>query len=170
MRTSLMARMLPYWGDFFFSLPGSVTRSIENFTSSAVSVSPLWNFTPLRSLNSQVVSLSAFHEVASDGSYSSLAFLCSSESNMLMLTRMPTRSKCMWGSRVGAWEIKATVSVSLGWASAPGASASNRARASSGSDQCLMRCLLGDAEGRIYHGLIRRDRRLVPSGWGVQVT
>src|SRR3989441_1267555 len=114
MRTSLMARMLPYWGDFFFSLPGSVTRSNENFTSSAVIVSPLWNFTPLRSLNSQVVSLSAFHEVASDGSYSSLAFLCSSESNMLMLTRMPTRSKCMWGSRVGAWEIKATVSVSLG--------------------------------------------------------
>jgi hypothetical protein len=41
MRTSLMARMLPYCGDFFFSLPGSSTRSKENFTSSAVMTSPL---------------------------------------------------------------------------------------------------------------------------------
>ena len=38
MRTSLMARMLPYWGDFFF---GSSTRSKEYFTSSAVITSPL---------------------------------------------------------------------------------------------------------------------------------
>ena len=30
-------------------------RSIENFTSSAVKSEPSWNFTPLRSLNSQVV-------------------------------------------------------------------------------------------------------------------
>src|SRR6266436_2809831 len=39
---------------------------------------------------------------------------------MLMFTRMPTRSKCMWGSRVGAWETSATVRVSLAWAK-PGA-------------------------------------------------
>src|SRR5919198_5733051 len=76
-------------------------------------VSPLWNLTPLRSLNSHVVSFSVFHEVASEGSYSSLVFLCRSESNMLMFTRMPTRSKCMWGSRVGACETRATVNVSL---------------------------------------------------------
>src|SRR3989440_422648 len=110
-RTSFTARMLPYCGDFFFSLPGSVTRSKENFTSSAVSGSPLWNFTPRRSLNSQVVSFSAFQEVASDGSYSSFALRCSSESNMLMLTSTPTRSKCMCGSSVGACEASAIVSV-----------------------------------------------------------
>ena len=52
-------------------------------------ISPLWKRTPLRILNSHWVSESAFHEVASDGSNSSLVFRCSSESNMLMLTRMP---------------------------------------------------------------------------------
>ena len=34
-------------------------RSIENLTSSAVKSEPSWNFTPRRSLNSQVVSLIA---------------------------------------------------------------------------------------------------------------
>ena len=87
--TSLIARTLPYCGDFFFSLPGSSTRSNEYFTSSAVMVEPSWNLTPLRSLNSHVVSLSAFHDRASEGSNSSLAERCRSESNMLMLTRMP---------------------------------------------------------------------------------
>ena len=33
-----MARMFPYWGDFFV---WSITRSNEYFTSSGVSVSPL---------------------------------------------------------------------------------------------------------------------------------
>ena len=141
-RTSLIARMLPYWGDFFFSLPGSITRSTENFTSSAVRGSPLWNFTPLRSLNSHVVSFSAFHDVARDGSYSSLLLRCSSESNMLMLTRMPTRSKCMWGSSVGACETSATVSVSLGWAWPAGARVSSGTSARSVSSQCLMGSLL----------------------------
>ena len=37
------------------------------FTEAAVKGSPLWNFTPLRSLNSQVVSLTVFHSVASIG-------------------------------------------------------------------------------------------------------
>src|SRR5438477_8406650 len=137
-RTSFTARMLPYCGDFFFSLPGSVTRSNENFTSSAVSGSPLWNFTPRRSLNSHVVSLSAFHEVARDGSYSSFALRCRSESNMLMLTSTPTRSKCMCGSRVGACEASAIVSVSLGCACAANATASTSARASSGRDRGFM--------------------------------
>jgi hypothetical protein len=100
-RTSLMARILPYWGDFFV---WSSTRSKEYLTSSAVIVSPLWKRTPLRSLNSHWVSERAFQDVASDGSNSSLVFRWRSESNMLMLTRIPTRSKCMWGSRVGACE------------------------------------------------------------------
>src|ERR1051325_6162622 len=60
-RHFLIPPTLPYCGDFFFSLPGSITRSKEYFTSSAVIVSPLWNLTPLRSLNSHVVSLIAFH-------------------------------------------------------------------------------------------------------------
>src|SRR5215831_19835007 len=111
--------MLPYWGDFFFSLPGSRTRSNEYFTSSAVIVEPSWNLTPRRSLNSHVVSLSAFHDVASEGSNSSLAERCKSESNMLMLTSTPTRSKCMCGSSVGACDGSATVSVSLPCAPAP---------------------------------------------------
>ena len=112
-RTSLMARILPYWGDFFV---WSITRSKEYFTSSALMVSPLWNRTPLRSLNSHWVSDRDFHEMASDGSNSSLGFRWSRESNMLMLTRMPTRSKCMCGSSVGEWAIRVTVSVSLPWA------------------------------------------------------
>src|SRR6266581_9337307 len=40
---------------------------MENLTSALVSGSPLWNLTPGRSLNSQVVSLIAFHSVASWG-------------------------------------------------------------------------------------------------------
>ena len=46
-------------------------RSIENFTSCAVKSDPSWNFTPRRSLNSQVVSLMAFQLSASRGSSSS---------------------------------------------------------------------------------------------------
>src|SRR6478672_9347563 len=38
-----------------------------NLTSAEVSGSPLWNLTPGRSLNSQVVSLTVFHSVASCG-------------------------------------------------------------------------------------------------------
>src|SRR6266851_4876369 len=93
-----------------------MTRSNEYFTSAGVMTSPLWKRTPLRILNSHWVSEIAFHEVASDGSNWSLMFRCSRESNMLMFTRIPTRSKCMWGSRVGAWDTRATVSVSLAWA------------------------------------------------------
>ena len=96
--TSLIARMLPYWGDF---LVWSITRSNEYFTSAGGQVSPLWKRTPLRILNSHWVSEIAFHEVASDGSNWSLGFRCSRESNMLMFTRIPTRSKCIWGSSVG---------------------------------------------------------------------
>src|SRR4029434_6576605 len=76
-------------------------------------MSPLWKRTPLRSLNSHWVSESAFQDVASEGSNSSLGFRWIRESNMLILTRMPTRSKCMWGSSVGEWAGRATVSVSL---------------------------------------------------------
>src|SRR5262245_5058311 len=152
--TSLIARMLPYWGDFFFSLPGSSTRSNENFTSSAVMVEPSWNLTPLRSLNSHVVSFSAFHDVASEGSNSSFAVRCKRESNMLMFTRMPTRSKCMWGSRVGACEGSATVRVSLAWADADETPTSAiRARVwTMASQRFIERILLGDRRDDIGQG------------------
>src|SRR5690242_8874178 len=113
--TSLIARMLPYWGDF---LVWSMTRSNEYFTSAGVMTSPLWKRTFFRILNSHTVSEIAFHDVASDGSNCSLVDRCSRESNMLMLTRIPTRSKCMWGSSVGAWDTSATVKVSLACATA----------------------------------------------------
>src|SRR5262249_39725016 len=82
--------------------------------------SPLWKRTFLRILNSHTVSESAFQDVASEGSNCSLVDRCSRESNMLMLTRIPTRSKCMWGSRVGAWDTSAAVSVALAGAAARG--------------------------------------------------
>ena len=43
------------------------TRSIENFTSSAVKSEPSWNLTPLRSLNSQVVGSITFQLSARRG-------------------------------------------------------------------------------------------------------
>ncbi len=72
-----------------------MTRSNEYFTSAGVRISPLWKRTFFRILNSHTVSEIAFQDVASDGSNCSLVERCSRESNMLMLTRMPTRSKCM---------------------------------------------------------------------------
>ena len=42
-------------------------RSSVALTSSAVSGVPSWNFTPCRSVNSHVVSLTCFHDVASPG-------------------------------------------------------------------------------------------------------
>jgi len=62
---------------------------------------------------------------------------------MLMLTRIPTRSKCMAGSRVGAWDGSATVSVSLACAAAPiGATSAARVRAASPSSQRFMQSSL----------------------------
>ena len=52
-------------GDGLFGTFG--TRSIEATTSAAVNSLPSWNFTPLRSLNSQVSGSIAFHSVARPG-------------------------------------------------------------------------------------------------------
>jgi len=46
---------------------GSYVRSTLNFASAEVNGSPLWNLTPWRSLNLQVVCPSSFHSVASPG-------------------------------------------------------------------------------------------------------
>src|SRR5207245_1231778 len=48
-------------------LPGWRLRSRVALTSSAVSGAPSWNLTPWRNVNSQVVSLTFFHEVARPG-------------------------------------------------------------------------------------------------------
>ena len=48
-------------------LPGWRLRSRVALTSSTVSGEPSWNFTPWRRVNSHVVSLTLFHEVASPG-------------------------------------------------------------------------------------------------------
>ena len=48
-------------------LPGSRLRSSVALTSSAVSGEPSWNFTPGRSVSSQVVSFTFRHDVASPG-------------------------------------------------------------------------------------------------------
>jgi hypothetical protein len=56
-------------------------RLIEAITSSAVKSLPSCHLTPLRSLNSQVVSSSAFHDSASCGLSCSFASLPTSFSN-----------------------------------------------------------------------------------------
>ncbi len=48
-------------------LAGLAIRSRLNFATSASNSSPLVNFTPWRSLNSQVVGLISLYEVASQG-------------------------------------------------------------------------------------------------------
>src|SRR5689334_5178092 len=58
------------------------TRSSVNFTSSAVSSVPSLNFTPLRSLNSQVVGSTVFHDVAMPG------IMCESGSISTSLPKM----------------------------------------------------------------------------------
>ena len=46
---------------------GSYVRSMLNFASAEVNVSPLWYFTPWRSLKVQVVGAVSFHSVARPG-------------------------------------------------------------------------------------------------------
>src|SRR5256884_9188795 len=58
------------------------TRSIENTTYSAVSSLPSWNLTPLRSLNSHVLSSTVFHDVARPGIIFESGSICTSLSKM----------------------------------------------------------------------------------------
>src|SRR5262249_16808830 len=50
---------------------GFTTPSMLHLTASASRSSPLWTFTPRRSLNSQVVGFTAAHETATPGSWAS---------------------------------------------------------------------------------------------------
>jgi hypothetical protein len=68
--TDLISRSAPAPGHLVF---GSSIRSNENFTACALKGSPLWNFTPGRSLNSQVVASTARQESASPGRRARLA-------------------------------------------------------------------------------------------------
>ncbi len=63
--------------------PGTRLRSMVARTSSAVSGEPSWNFTPGRRVNSQVMSLTAFQEVARPGCSCSAASHRVSESYRL---------------------------------------------------------------------------------------
>ena len=86
---------------------------------------------------------------------------------MLMLTRMPTRSKCMWGSSVGACEVRATTSVSFGCAPAgwSGSTAATRASATR-TDRSTERAV-------ISHLLLRAGRvkgRGIRGDWGFYIT
>ena len=62
--TSLIQVKLPRVTDL---VAGSSTRSMVNFTASALKGSPLWNFTPWRSFSSQVVGLRLLMDVANPG-------------------------------------------------------------------------------------------------------
>ena len=64
-------------------LAGLTRRSRLNFTDSAVKSSPLWNLTPLRSLNSQVVGATSLGiSAASAGTSFRLWSRSSSDSNI----------------------------------------------------------------------------------------
>ena len=63
---SLICLVYAVNGDGLFGTVG--TRSIDATTSAAVKSLPSWNFTPLRSLNSQVSGSIVFHSVARPGS------------------------------------------------------------------------------------------------------
>src|SRR4029453_2209608 len=90
-----------------FSL-GSPSRSRLNFTASASTGSPVWNFTPGRSLNSQVVGATSFgSSAASAGCSTRLPSRSSKVSNMLR-ARLP--------AGVSAWFIGSSVVGSTPWA------------------------------------------------------
>jgi hypothetical protein len=90
------------------------TRSIVNFTDSPVNSSPLWNFTPLRSLNSHVVGLTLRHDVASSG-LSSMLLGSRMSSVSQMLTRIePVSTERNWcGSIVSGLDGSAIVNAGL---------------------------------------------------------
>ena len=62
--TRSMVPNQPFCGDL---KSARLMRSNENFTASASKASPLWNFTPWRSLTSHTFSLTSLYEVASAG-------------------------------------------------------------------------------------------------------
>src|SRR5512134_763598 len=72
------------------------TRSIENLTSSAVKSDPSWNLTPLRSLNSHVVSLIGFQDSASPGEICRLSSDHTSVSKICFAASacVPSAEKC----------------------------------------------------------------------------
>ena len=73
---------------------GLIARSSVNLTDSALKSSPLWNLTPLRSANCQVVGFTRFHDSASAG------------------TRLPCASRAVSPSKtltMKIWVLRPTV-------------------------------------------------------------
>ena len=100
-----------------FSL-ASAMRSTVNFTASASNASPLWNLTPLRSLNSQTVGATFLNDSARPGTILRSASRSSSVSNMLMARFAAGVSWWFCGSSVVGSTPWATTTVPFGCASA----------------------------------------------------
>jgi hypothetical protein len=76
------------------------TRSMVKITSSAVNGLPSWNTTPGRSLSSQVVLSTSFHEVASAGRISSLSPYSTSLSKKYCIDELVGKAAKKCGSSV----------------------------------------------------------------------
>src|SRR5215831_2736164 len=89
-------------------LAGLIRRSMLNFTDSAVNSSPLWNLTPLRSLNSQVVGAT------------SLGISAASAGTSFRLWSRSSRDSNIWAPTLdagcSAWFIMSSVVGSTPWA------------------------------------------------------
>jgi len=104
--TSLIAAMLPYWGDF---LVWSMTRSKEYFTSAGVRTSPLWKRTFLRILNSHWVSEIAFPRRRQRRLELELGGPVQQGVEHVDVHEDPDPLEVHVGSRVGAWDTRPTV-------------------------------------------------------------
>ena len=78
---------------------GSHDRSRLYLTSAEVSGSPLWNFTPERSLKTHVVCPCSFHSVARPGCSLPSGWRLIRLSNTLNETRISLADVLMWGSK-----------------------------------------------------------------------
>src|SRR5688572_11033427 len=99
-----------------FLVSGATNRSKDHLTAAALNGSPLWNLTPWRSLNCQVVSFTFSQEVAREGTTLKLASRVTSWS--YIDTCMP-RTLWIWkGSVVVMSAPWTTVRVPVGAATA----------------------------------------------------
>src|SRR5688572_21305457 len=87
------------------------TRSMVKITSSAVKGVPSWNFTPWRSLNSQVVSSISLQEVANAGRTLSLSSYSVSLSKKYCSEELGANEAKKCGSRVFSSSLLPSVSV-----------------------------------------------------------
>src|ERR1700682_5810615 len=104
-----------------FLVFGSTKRSIDHFTDAAVSFSPLWNSTSLRSLNCQVRSSRTFHEDATQGTILYSQSRVTSWSNIEAIIARGAPPWVCCGARLVTSAPWTTVRVPVGAAPAAGA-------------------------------------------------